>query len=122
MWSHQAHDHSSKRNARADLDRVADQLGGGVILVKSHAQTRRHFGNVDLPRRHSCRWGLITALLATSAAEATVTAILGAALIAFGLWLKARSKERFLAAELGSDAYGSYCRRVPMLIPFLPHV
>jgi protein-S-isoprenylcysteine O-methyltransferase Ste14 len=72
--------------------------------------------------RHPIYTGLITALLATSAAEATVTAILGAALIAFGLWLKARSEERFLAAELGSDAYGSYCRRVPMLIPFLPHV
>jgi protein-S-isoprenylcysteine O-methyltransferase Ste14 len=72
--------------------------------------------------RHPIYTGLITALLATAAAEATVTAILGAALIAFGLWLKARSEERFLAAELGSDAYGSYCRRVPMLIPFLPHV
>jgi protein-S-isoprenylcysteine O-methyltransferase Ste14 len=72
--------------------------------------------------RHPIYTGLITALLATSAAEATVTAILGAALIAFGLWLKAHSEERFLAAELGSDAYGSYCRRVPMLIPFLPHV
>ena len=23
-------------------------------------------------------------------------------------------------AELGPDAYGSYCRRVPMLVPFLP--
>jgi protein-S-isoprenylcysteine O-methyltransferase Ste14 len=72
--------------------------------------------------RHPIYTGLITALLATAAAEATVTAILGAALIAFGLWLKARSEERFLAAELGSDAYGSYRRRVPMLIPFLPHV
>jgi hypothetical protein len=122
MWSHQARDHSSKRNARADLDRVADQLGGGVVLVKSHAQTRRRFGNVDLPRHHNCRWGLITALLTTSVAEAAVAAILGAALIAFGLCLKARSEERFLAAELGSDAHGSYCRRVPMLIPFLPDV
>jgi protein-S-isoprenylcysteine O-methyltransferase Ste14 len=45
--------------------------------------------------------------VALAAAEATVAAILGAALIAFGLWLKARSEERFLAAELGSDAYGS---------------
>jgi protein-S-isoprenylcysteine O-methyltransferase Ste14 len=34
--------------------------------------------------------------------------------------LKARMEEGFLTAELGADAYGSYCRRVPMLIPFLP--
>ena len=33
---------------------------------------------------------------------------------------KARMEEGFLTAELGADAYGSYCRRVPMLIPFLP--
>ena len=176
---------------------MADQLDGDVILVKSHAKTRRHIGNVDLSRRHDCRWhpayaldsldiggeanlevgyngayalagvmlagllltwwarlhlgrlwssaisrkhdhkivdtgpyafvrhpiytGLITALLATATAEATVTVLLGAALIVFGLWLKARSEECFLIAELGPEAYGSYCRRVPMLVPFLPH-
>ena len=71
--------------------------------------------------RHPIYTGLIIALLATAAAEARVTALLGAALIIFGLWLKARSEERFLTVELGTDAYRSYCRRVPMLIPFLPH-
>jgi protein-S-isoprenylcysteine O-methyltransferase Ste14 len=71
--------------------------------------------------RHPIYSGLITALLATSAVEATVTALLGVALIAFGLWLKARSEECFLAAELGPEAYRCYCRRVPMLVPFLPH-
>jgi protein-S-isoprenylcysteine O-methyltransferase Ste14 len=70
--------------------------------------------------RHPIYTGLITALLATAAAEATVTAILGTTLVAFGLWLKARSEERFLTIELGADTYGSYCRRVPMLVPFLP--
>lgn len=70
--------------------------------------------------RHPIYTGLITALLATAAAEATVTALLGTAFIVFGLWLKARSEERFLIAELGRDAYCSYCRRVPMLVPFLP--
>ena len=40
--------------------------------------------------------------------------------IAFGEWQKARMEEGFLSAELGADAYGPYCRRVPMLIPFLP--
>jgi len=71
--------------------------------------------------RHPIYAGLITAILATAAAEATVTALFGAALIAFGFWLKARSEECFLAAELGPEAYRSYCRRVPMLVPFLPH-
>ena len=41
-------------------------------------------------------------------------------LIAFGLWQKARMEEGFLTTELGAEAYGPYCRRVPMLVPFLP--
>ena len=39
---------------------------------------------------------------------------------ASGLWQKARMEEGFLTVELGADAYGAYCRRVPMLVPFLP--
>ena len=70
--------------------------------------------------RHPIYTGLITALLATGATEATPTALLGAVIIALSLWLKARAEESFLAAELGFDAYESYRRRVPMLIPFLP--
>lgn len=71
--------------------------------------------------RHPIYTGIIIALVATAATEATVAALIGAALIVFGLWLKASSEERFLRTELGRDAYGSYCRRVPMLIPFLPY-
>jgi len=71
--------------------------------------------------RHPIYTGLILALLATAAAEGRITALLGAALIIFGLWLKARTEERFLKVELDPDAYAAYCRRVPMLIPFLPH-
>jgi len=67
------------------------------------------------------RRDLIGAILATGAAVATVIALLGARLIAFGLWQKARKEEDFLTTELGADAYGLYRRRVPMLIPFLPH-
>jgi protein-S-isoprenylcysteine O-methyltransferase Ste14 len=70
--------------------------------------------------RHPIYTGLIVALLATVAAEARVTALVGGGFIIFGLWLKARSEERFLIAELGPDAYRAYCHRVPMLIPFLP--
>ena len=71
--------------------------------------------------RHPIYTGLIAAMLATGVAVGTITALLGALLIAFGLWQKARMEEGFLTAELGADAYGPYCRRVPMLVPFLPH-
>jgi protein-S-isoprenylcysteine O-methyltransferase Ste14 len=70
--------------------------------------------------RHPIYTGLIAALAATAAAQGTVTALCGAALVAIGLWLKARVEERFLIAELGAEAYGAYRRRVPMLVPFLP--
>jgi protein-S-isoprenylcysteine O-methyltransferase Ste14 len=70
--------------------------------------------------RHPIYTGIITALLATAAIQATALALGGAALITYGLWLKARAEECFLMVELGPDIYGSYCRRVPMLIPFLP--
>jgi protein-S-isoprenylcysteine O-methyltransferase Ste14 len=69
--------------------------------------------------RHPIYTGLIAAILATAGAEGTATALAGAALVTFGLWLKARTEERFLMGELGPDAYGAYCRRVPMLVPFL---
>lgn len=70
--------------------------------------------------RHPIYTGLIAAILATAAAQATLTGLAGAVLIAIGLWLKARVEERFLTAELGADAYGAYRRRVPMLVPLLP--
>jgi protein-S-isoprenylcysteine O-methyltransferase Ste14 len=69
--------------------------------------------------RHPIYTGLITAILATGLAIGTVTAILGAMLISLGMWQKARMEEGFLTNELGAENYGPYCRRVPMLIPFL---
>ena len=48
-----------------------------------------------------------------------MTALIGVAFVIFGIWLKARTEERFLMAELGQEVYGSYCRRIPMLVPFL---
>ena len=71
--------------------------------------------------RHPIYTGIIIALLATAATEATMLAYLGAVLITIGLWVKARAEERFLSAELGPESYESYRRRVPMLVPFLPH-
>ena len=71
--------------------------------------------------RHPIYTGIIIALLATAATEATMLAYLGAVLITIGLWVKARAEERFLSAELGPETYESYRCRVPMLVPFLPH-
>jgi len=71
--------------------------------------------------RHPIYTGMIFALFATAIEEATISGLAGAALIAFGLWLKARIEERFLSAELGADAYNAYRRRVPMLIPRISH-
>jgi protein-S-isoprenylcysteine O-methyltransferase Ste14 len=70
--------------------------------------------------RHPIYTGLIAAMLATGVAVGTISAMLGAVLIAIGLWQKARMEEGFLAQELGADAYKSYARRVPMLVPLLP--
>jgi protein-S-isoprenylcysteine O-methyltransferase Ste14 len=61
---------------------------------------------------------LVIALLATGVAEATIAALLGAGIMTFGFWLKARAEEQFLLFELGPDVYRAYCRRVPMLVPF----
>ncbi|MBV9533324.1 MAG: isoprenylcysteine carboxylmethyltransferase family protein [Bradyrhizobium sp.] len=69
--------------------------------------------------RHPIYTGLMTALLATGLALATWTALLGAFLISFGEWQKARMEEGFLSAELGPEAYRAYSRHVPMIVPFL---
>jgi Isoprenylcysteine carboxyl methyltransferase (ICMT) family len=69
--------------------------------------------------RHPIYTGLIIAILATGIAVATWTSLLGALLISFGEWQKARMEEGFLTAELGAEAYGPYCQRVPMIVPFL---
>lgn len=69
--------------------------------------------------RHPIYTGLIIAILATGLAVATWTALLGALCICFGEWQKARMEEGFLSVELGQEAYRSYSRRVPMIVPFL---
>jgi protein-S-isoprenylcysteine O-methyltransferase Ste14 len=70
-------------------------------------------------RRHPINIGLILAMLATGTAVATAASLLGAPLISFGQWQKARMEERFLIAELGPEAYESYRHRVPMIVPLL---
>jgi protein-S-isoprenylcysteine O-methyltransferase Ste14 len=69
--------------------------------------------------RHPIYTGLILGILATGIAVATPASLLGALLISFGEWQKARMEERFLSVELGPEAYESYRRRVPMIVPLL---
>ncbi len=69
--------------------------------------------------RHPIYTGLIAAIVASALAEATAPALGGAVLIVLSFWVKARAEERFLAGELGTDAYAPYRRRVPMLLPRL---
>jgi protein-S-isoprenylcysteine O-methyltransferase Ste14 len=68
--------------------------------------------------RHPIYTGIITAILASAAARARATSLAGAALLVIGFWLKARAEEKFLAEQLGQEAYAAYRRRVPMLAPF----
>lgn len=69
--------------------------------------------------RHPIYTGQIIGLVATGIAVGTVSAVLGAILIGLGMAWKASMEEVFLGQELGPD-YAAYCRRVPMIIPFLP--
>ena len=109
---------------RGDLVHLVGENSSRTFLVeRDHAQGRPS-GHRDRPLRDGAppesHTGLIVGMLVTGIAVGTVTAILGVVLISLGMGLKARMEEGFLTAELGADAYGSYCRRVPMLIPFLP--
>jgi protein-S-isoprenylcysteine O-methyltransferase Ste14 len=70
--------------------------------------------------RHPIYTGLLLALAATAAAEATLLALGGFLLVALGLWMKASAEERWLSQELDAGSYAHYRARVPMLIPFLP--
>ena len=70
--------------------------------------------------RHPIYTGLIGAVVATSIEEATLVAMIGGTVMAFGLWLKATLEERFLREEFGPAVYDTYRQRVPMLVPFLP--
>jgi len=70
--------------------------------------------------RHPIYTGILIAVYATAAAKGTVLGVIGALIITIGSWMKARLEERWLRDELGADAYGAYCQKVSMLIPFGP--
>jgi protein-S-isoprenylcysteine O-methyltransferase Ste14 len=68
--------------------------------------------------RHPIYTGIILAMFAVAILKGTIYGMAGAFIGAFGFWIKARLEERFLGQQLGVEAYDSYRRRVPMLIPF----
>jgi protein-S-isoprenylcysteine O-methyltransferase Ste14 len=70
--------------------------------------------------RHPIYTGIILAVFATAAIKGTLFALLGAAIMTLGFWIKARLEERFLRQEMGAASYDAYSRRVPMLVPFGP--
>jgi protein-S-isoprenylcysteine O-methyltransferase Ste14 len=70
--------------------------------------------------RHPIYTGIITSTFATLVVTGTLHSIIGAICLSIGYWIKARLEERFLREELGAEAYDSYRRRVPMLVPFGP--
>ena len=70
--------------------------------------------------RHPIYTGILLSCFATAAQIGTSVAIFGAIIMTIGFWMKARLEERFLRQELGAEAYDSYRRRVPMLVPFGP--
>jgi protein-S-isoprenylcysteine O-methyltransferase Ste14 len=70
--------------------------------------------------RHPIYTGLIVAIFATAALPGSLTAIVGALVMTFAFWIKARLEERFLREHLGREAYDAYRRRTPMLLPFGP--
>ncbi len=89
--------------------RVAKKAGHHVIDTGPYAIVR-----------HPIYTGIILAVFATAILKGRPSSVVGALLITFGYWLKARLEERFLRDELGPDAYDSYRSRVPMLVPFGP--
>jgi protein-S-isoprenylcysteine O-methyltransferase Ste14 len=68
--------------------------------------------------RHPVYSGLLLAALATAAERGRIEAIAGALTLIAAISLRAKLEERFLRRDLGDEAYASYRRRVPMLIPF----
>jgi protein-S-isoprenylcysteine O-methyltransferase Ste14 len=67
--------------------------------------------------RHPIYTGLLLTLAATVCVRATVETLVGVAILAAGIYIKARTEETFLRDQLGAEAYDAYARRVPMLVP-----
>jgi protein-S-isoprenylcysteine O-methyltransferase Ste14 len=68
--------------------------------------------------RHPIYTGLLLAIVATVLLRGTIITLTGSALIAAGIYIKARVEEEFLRQQLG-EPYAVYARHVPMLLPFI---
>ncbi|HVK81760.1 MAG TPA: isoprenylcysteine carboxylmethyltransferase family protein [Verrucomicrobiae bacterium] len=68
--------------------------------------------------RHPVYAGLLLAAIATALERGRLEALAGVLVLIAGVSLRAKLEERFLRRDLGDDAYASYRRRVPMLLPF----
>ena len=68
--------------------------------------------------RHPVYAGLLLAAGATAIESGRLEAVAGALTLVAAISLRAKLEEKFLRRDLGDDAYASYRRRVPMLIPF----
>jgi protein-S-isoprenylcysteine O-methyltransferase Ste14 len=69
--------------------------------------------------RHPIYSGLLFAAFATAVENGVWFSLLGAAILTFAFYTKARREEHFLRAELGEDAYAAYARKTAMLVPFI---
>ncbi len=69
--------------------------------------------------RHPIYTGILFSALATAVQRGRFEPMAGAVMFSIGLWMQARLEERFLAQQLGEEAYAAYRARVPMLVPFL---
>lgn len=69
--------------------------------------------------RHPIYTGITIASFATAIDKGTAAALLGAAVMTLGWYVKARVEERFLRTELGAEAYDAYARKTAMLVPFV---
>ena len=112
-----------------DLDRMAHQLGRGVVLVRSNGKARHDLGLAGLPRPYYSGSHSAYALDRAGVGRETALAFwqrryvraCGVDLGGYVVHVKARMEEGFLTTELGAVVYGPDRRRVPMLVPFLPH-
>jgi protein-S-isoprenylcysteine O-methyltransferase Ste14 len=70
--------------------------------------------------RHPIYTGLIVTLMAIAVQDGSLVTFAGVGVMTLGFFIKARLEEKFLREQLGAEAYDSYRRRVPMLMPFGP--
>lgn len=93
-------------------------------LWSGHITTKKDHRIVDTGPygivRHPIYTGLLLAVWATATDKGTTGGLVGAFIVTLGVVMKARLEEVWLSQELGAEAYASYRRRVPMLLPFGP--